>query len=260
MLELQGKVALVTGAGSGIGAAAAMSLAAEGAELVLIDRRPEQMVAVAHDIRQAGGSVLALDADIADEAQMRAAFERIRTEHERLDIVFANAGINGTWAPVDDLTYAEWNETQRVNLGGTFLTAHLSVPLMKAAGGSMIITSSLNGTRTFTQAGASAYSTSKAGQLAFGQMLAIELAQYRIRVNVICPGAIETNIIDSTVRRNTADALVPAIFPQGRIPLTKGVRGSAEQVADLVVFLGSDRASHISGTPVWIDGAQSLLI
>ena len=259
-MELHGKVALVTGAGSGIGAAAARALAAEGADLVLIDRRAEHMAAIASDIRESGGRVLALDADVADEPQMQAAFARIGAAHGRLDIVFANAGINGTWAPVDDLTYAEWNETQRVNLGGTFLTAHLSVPLMKQAGGSMIITSSLNGTRTFTQAGASAYSTSKAGQLAFGQMLALELAQYRIRVNVICPGAIETNIIDSTIRRNTANAQVPAIFPQGRIPLTKGKRGTAEQVADLVVFLGSDRSSHISGTPIWIDGAQSLLI
>lgn len=260
MLELHGKVALVTGAGSGIGAAAARALAAEGADLVLIDRRAEHMAAIASDIRESGGRVLAVDADIADEPQMQSAFARIGAKHGRLDIVFANAGINGTWAPVDDLTYAEWNETQRVNLGGTFLTAHFSVPLMKASGGSMIITSSLNGTRTFTQAGASAYSTSKAGQLAFGQMLALELAQYRIRVNVICPGAIETNIIDSTIRRNTANAQVPAIFPQGRIPLTKGKRGTAEQVADLVVFLGSDRSSHISGTPIWIDGAQSLLI
>ena len=259
-MELQGKVALVTGGGSGIGAAAAKAMAFEGATLVLIDRRAEHLTGITNEIREAGGTVLALDADIADEAQMRAAFDRIGAEHGQLDIVFANAGINGTWAPVDDLTYAEWNETQRVNLGGTFLTAHFSVPLMKAHGGSIIITSSLNGTRSFTQAGASAYATSKAGQLAFGQMLALELAQYRIRVNVICPGAIETNIIDSTVRRNTTDALIPSIFPQGRIPLTKGKRGSAEQVADLVVFLGSDRASHISGTPIWIDGAQSLLI
>jgi NAD(P)-dependent dehydrogenase (short-subunit alcohol dehydrogenase family) len=91
-------------------------------------------------------------------------------------------------------------------------------------------------------------------------MLALELAQYRVRVNVICPGAIETNIIDSTTRRNTERALVPSIFPQGRIPLSKGKRGAAEQVADLAVFLASDRSSHISGTPIWIDGAQSLLI
>lgn len=259
-MELHGRVALITGAGSGIGAATARTMAAEGADLVLIDRRADLAAAIAGEIRQSGGKALDVALDIADEAQMRAAFERISSEHGRLDIVFANAGINGTWAPVDDLTYAEWNETQRVNLGGTFLTVHFAVPLMKAAGGSIVITSSLNGTRSFTQAGASAYSASKAGQLAFGQMLALELAQYRIRVNVICPGAIETNIIESTIRRNTADAQVPSIFPQGRIPLTKGRRGSPEQVADLVAFLSSDRASHISGTPIWIDGAQSLLV
>jgi len=259
-VELQGKIALVTGAGSGLGAAAAKAMAAAGAELVLIGRTPGQLEEVAEAIREAGGRAVALQADIADEPQMQAAFGRIRSEHGRLDIVFANAGINGVWAPIDELTYDEWNETQRINLGGTFLTAHLSVPLMKEQGGSLIITSSINGTRTFTLPGASAYSTSKAGQVAFAQMLAIELAQYRIRVNVICPGAIKTEIGDNTTQRNNERALVPAIFPQGKVPLTKGNPGRPEQVADLVVFLGSDRSNHISGTPIWIDGAQSLLI
>jgi NAD(P)-dependent dehydrogenase (short-subunit alcohol dehydrogenase family) len=259
-LELNNKIALVTGGGSGLGAAAGKALAAAGAEVILIGRTPHELDKVADAIRDAGGKALTLKADVADESQMQAAFERIRTDYGRLDIVFANAGVNGTWAPIDELTYEEWNKTQSINLGGTFLTAHLSVPLMKQQGGSFIITSSINGTRTFTLPGASAYSTSKAGQLAFGQMLAIELAQYRIRVNVICPGAIKTEIGDNTERRNTERALVPSIFPQGKVPLTKGKPGTSEQVADLVVFLGSDRSSHISGTPIWIDGAQSLLI
>ena len=259
-MELDGKIALVTGGGSGLGAAAARALAREGARVVMIGRTTAQMDEVADEIRGAGGKAQTLKADISDEAQMKDAFERIAADHGRLDIVFANAGINGVWAPIDELTYDEWNETQRINLGGTFLTAHLSVPLMKAQGGSFIITSSINGTRTFTLPGASAYSTSKAGQVAFGQMLAIELAQYRIRVNIICPGAIATEIGDNTTRRNTERALLPAIFPRGKVPLTHGKPGSADQVADLVVFLGSDRSSHISGTPIWIDGAQSLLI
>ncbi len=259
-MELDGKIALVTGGGSGLGAAAARALAREGARVVMIGRTTAQMDEVADEIRGAGGKAQTLKADISDEAQMKDAFERIAADHGRLDIVFANAGINGVWAPIDELTYDEWNETQRINLGGTFLTAHLSVPLMKAQGGSFIINSSINGTRTFTLPGASAYSTSKAGQVAFGQMLAIELAQYRIRVNIICPGAIATEIGDNTTRRNTERALLPAIFPRGKVPLTHGKPGSADQVADLVVFLGSDRSSHISGTPIWIDGAQSLLI
>ncbi|MGN6488689.1 MAG: SDR family oxidoreductase [Devosia sp.] len=259
-MELDNKIALVTGGGSGLGAAAGKALAAAGAEVILIGRTPHELDKVADAIRDAGGKALTLKADVADESQMLAAFERIRTDYGRLDIVFANAGVNGTWAPIDELTYEEWNKTQSINLGGTFLTAHLSVPLMKQQGGSFIITSSINGTRTFTLPGASAYSTSKAGQLAFGQMLAIELAQYRIRVNVICPGAIKTEIGDNTERRNTERAMVPSLFPQGKVPLTKGKPGTSEQVADLVVFLGSDRSSHISGTPIWIDGAQSLLI
>ena len=259
-MELDGKIALVTGGGSGLGAAAARAMAQAGAHVVLIGRTTAQMDEVAAAIRDAGGKALTLKADISDEAQMKAAFARIGSEYGRLDIVFANAGINGVWAPIDELTYDEWNETQRINLGGTFLTAHLSVPLMKQNGGSFIITSSINGTRTFTLPGASAYSTSKAGQVAFGQMLAIELAQYRIRVNIICPGAIKTEIGDNTTQRNNERALVPAIFPRGKVPLTNGKPGTAEQVADLVVFLGSDRSSHISGTPIWIDGAQSLLI
>jgi len=131
---------------------------------------------------------------------------------------------------------------------------------MRARGGSIAITSSINGTRTFTTAGASAYATSKAGQLAFGQMAALELAKHRIRVNVICPGAIESEIDDNTSKRNTEAAEEPASYPDGTVPLTDGRPGSAEDVAELVLFLASDRSRHITGTPIWIDGAQSLLV
>ncbi len=137
---------------------------------------------------------------------------------------------------------------------------HHAVPLMKKHGGSIAITASINGTRTFSTAGASAYSTTKAGQLALGQMLSLELARYRIRVNVICPGAIGTEIGDNTKKRATARAKVPAKYPQGTVPLTGGKAGTARQVAELALFLASDRSRHISGTPIWIDGAQSLLV
>jgi len=127
-------------------------------------------------------------------------------------------------------------------------------------GGTIAIVSSINGTRTFTTAGASAYSTTKAGQLAFGQMLALELAPRGIRVNVVCPGAISTEISDNTSKRSTAKAKIPAKFPKGTVPLTGGEPGTSQDVADLIVFLASDRARHITGTPVWIDGSQSLLV
>lgn len=254
------KAILVTGAGSGLGKATSLLLAADGAQLALLGRTADELNETADEVRQRGGSALVLLADVADADQMADAFGTIADRLGHLDGVFANAGVNGTWAPIDDLSYEEWNSTMRINLGGTFLTLHLAVPLMKKTGGSIVITSSINGTRTFTNGGASAYSTTKAGQLALGQMAALELAQYRIRVNVICPGAIESEIGDNTEKRNVEKATIPANFPEGRVPLTGGKPGKASDVGQLVKFLLSDEAAHISGTPVWIDGAQSLLI
>jgi NAD(P)-dependent dehydrogenase (short-subunit alcohol dehydrogenase family) len=259
-MELIDKYALVTGGGSGIGEAAALKLAQAGADVALLGRTANELEEVAGRIRGGGRKALVLVADIADEKQMQAAFARVAEELGRLDFVFANAGINGVWAPIQELGYADWNQTMAINLGGTFLTLHLAVPLMLERGGSIAITSSINGTRTFTTAGASAYSATKAGQLALGQMAALELAKHRIRVNVICPGAIVSRISDNTEQRNVEKARVPAEYPEGSIPLTKGKPGRAEDVADLVVFLASDRSRHVTGTPIWIDGGQSLLI
>jgi NAD(P)-dependent dehydrogenase (short-subunit alcohol dehydrogenase family) len=259
-MELSGRIALVTGAGSGLGRGAALAVAREGADLILVSRTEEELQAVAAEIERLDRRADYRALDIADDAAMRDLFAWIGREHGRLDAVFANAGINGVWAPIDELQPDEWDKTIRVNLRGTFLTLHFAVPLMKQHGGAIVITSSINGTRTFTTGGASAYSTTKAGQVALAQMLALELAQYRIRVNVICPGSIESDIAESTTRRHAEKAKVPAIFPEGTIPLTKGKPGTAAQVGDLVAFLMSEKAAHISGTPIYIDGAQSLLV
>jgi len=259
-MDLTDKIALVTGAGSGLGAAAALALADEGADLVLVSRTRDELDAVARRVEAKGRQALVAVADTADEGMMADAFAAVKARFGRLDFVFANAGVNGTWAPIAELTPDEWDETIRINLRGTYLTLHFAVPLMTARGGSIAITSSINGTRTFTSAGASAYATSKAGQLALGQMLALELAQHGIRVNVICPGAIESEIADNTEKRETDAAEVPAHYPEGKVPLTGGRPGKAADVAKLCVFLASARSRHISGTPIWIDGAQSLLV
>lgn len=258
-MDLTNRTALVTGAGTGIGAATALALAQAGADVVLASRTPDEIAQVAATIEQLGRKALAVPADIAEEADSKRLFSAIKRRFKRLDIVVANAGVNGVWAPIDELKPREWDETIRINLRGTYLTLHQAVPLM-GKGGSIVITASINGTRTFTSAGASAYSTTKAGQLALGQMLALELAPRGIRVNVVCPGAITTEIDDNTKKRATARARIPAKFPKGTVPLTGGEPGSAQDVADLIVFLASDRSRHISGTPVWIDGAQSLLV
>jgi NAD(P)-dependent dehydrogenase (short-subunit alcohol dehydrogenase family) len=260
-MELQGKVALVTGAGSGIGKAAAFLIAREGAKVGVLSHTESEIRKTADEIKAAGGTALPLVADISDADGMRRAVDSLAQAYGRLDIVFANAGINGVWAPIDDLKPEEWDRTINTNLRGTYLTLHYAVPHLKKAGaGSIVITASINGTRTFTSAGATAYSATKAAQVAMTQMLALELAKHRIRVNAICPGQIETKITENTSKRNTEEAQVPSEFPEGEIPLTKGEPGTSEEVADLVLFLASDRSRHITGTPVWIDGGQSLLV
>ncbi len=258
-MTLEGKVALVTGAGSGIGKAAALKLARAGARVVVLDHTEENARKTATRIQEMGGQALALVADIADAAAMQAAYERVGREWGRLDIVFANAGINGVWAPLEDLTPEEWSKTLAVNLTGTFLTVKYALSLLKRNGGSIIITSSVNGTRIFSNAGASAYSSSKAGQVAFAKMAALELAKHKIRVNVICPGWIKTEIEESTEKRDIEAAEEPIEFPEGPVPLTDGGPGTADEVADLVLFLAGDASAHITGTEIWIDGAQSLL-
>jgi NAD(P)-dependent dehydrogenase (short-subunit alcohol dehydrogenase family) len=258
-MQLEGKVALITGAGSGIGKAAALLLAKQGAKIAVLERDEDDVKQTVEEIKTQGGEAMPVVADISQPDEMQRAITAIGQQWDRIDIVFANAGINGVWAPLDELTPEEWDNTLNINLKGTFLTVKYALPYLKRAGGSVIVTSSVNGTRIFSNTGATAYSCSKAAQVAFTKMTALELAKYRIRVNVICPGAIETNISENTEQRHTEREKEPVEFPEGEIPLTDGESGSSQQVAQLVLFLASDASNHISGTEVWIDGAQSLL-
>ncbi|MBA1344861.1 SDR family NAD(P)-dependent oxidoreductase [Rhizobium sp. WYCCWR 11146] len=258
-MELKGKIALVTGAGSGIGKAAALRLAAEGARVAALSRTADEVEKTCAEIKAAGGQSIALTADTSDEAQMRGAVEQLTDTFDGLDIVVANAGINGVWAPIDDLKPEEWDKTIAVNLRGTNLTLHLTVPHLKRHGGSIIVVSSINGTRTFTTPGATAYTATKAGQVAMVQQLALELGRHGIRVNAVCPGEIETNIGANTDSRHREETEVPVIWPQGDIPIAGGKAGKSEDVAETILFLASERARHITGTPIWIDGGQGLL-
>lgn len=258
-MSMKGKVAFITGAGSGIGRAAALRLAKEGVRVVASGRTEPNLKETVAAIEKAGGEGIASAADVADAKAMEQAINEVVKQWGRLDIVFANAGINGVWAPLEELAVEEWNKTVSINLTGTYHTVKFAVPYLKKQGGSIIITSSVNGTRMFSNTGASAYATTKAGQVAFCKMIALELAEHRVRANVICPGAIETNIDENTERRDLETVQEPVEFPEGKVPLTDGEPGSAEQVADLVYFLASDLSSHITGTEIWIDGAQSLL-
>ncbi|QHT69410.1 SDR family oxidoreductase [Rhodocytophaga rosea] len=258
--ELEGKVAFITGAGSGIGKAAALLFARQGASIAALGHTEDELRETVDQVKENGGEAILLLGDISQAADMENAIGEAVQKLGRLDIVFANAGINGVWAPIEELAPEEWDKTININLRGTFLTVKYAIPHLKKQGGSIIITSSVNGTRIFSNTGATAYSCTKAAQVAFTQMAALELAKHRIRVNVICPGAIETSIDDNTNKRDLASEKEPVEFPEGKIPLTDGKPGKSEQVAQLALFLASDRSSHITGTPIWIDGAESLLM
>jgi NAD(P)-dependent dehydrogenase (short-subunit alcohol dehydrogenase family) len=260
MKRLEEKVALVTGGSSGIGEATARLFAEHGAKVALLARSSEELERVTEEILASGAEAMAVGADISKPNEMERAVGQVIDRWGRLEILFANAGINGVWAPLNELGPDEWSKTIAVNLTGTFLTIKYAAPYLKRQGGSIIITSSINGTRVFSNTGATAYACSKAGQVALAKMLALELAQHRVRVNVICPGAISTGIEESTEKQDVEQAREPAKYPEGSIPLTDGEPGTSEEVAELVLFLASDASRHITGTPIWIDGAQSLLI
>ncbi|SDE12226.1 NAD(P)-dependent dehydrogenase, short-chain alcohol dehydrogenase family [Paenibacillus sp. UNCCL117] len=257
--RLSGKVAFITGGGSGIGKASAILMARHGAKVGIVGRTMDELKEVQAEIESSGGQALPLVADISVPEEIEKAIVQTAEKWGRLDIVFANAGINGVLTPIEDMQVSDWETVININLKGTFLTVKYAVPYLKKNGGSVIITSSINGNRVFSNFGFSAYSTSKAGQVAFMKMAAIELAQFKIRVNAICPGAIETNIGENTKQTPELEEIrIPVEFPEGSQPLEDGP-GSAMQVAQLALFLGSDESSHITGTDIYIDGAESLL-
>jgi NAD(P)-dependent dehydrogenase (short-subunit alcohol dehydrogenase family) len=256
---LDGKAAFITGAASGIGRAAALRFAREGATVAVADTDEEDGTTVAREIGRAGGKAIFTACDVSDDGQVKGAIDRTVKELGRLDVVFANAGINGVWTPLDELKPEEWDKTLAINLKGTYLTLHHAIPHLKRfGGGSILITSSVNGTRTFSNPGASAYSTSKAGQVALMKMAALELGRHRIRVNAICPGAIDTNINETTKKRNTEKIGIEIELPQGS-PAIDGGKGEPEEVADACLFLASDLSRHVSGVELFVDGGASLL-
>lgn len=256
---LDGKVAFITGGAAGIGKGAALRFAQEGASISFIDLQEEESKQTLEELeRIAPGRVLSGSYDVSSAEQVKAAIDKTVERFGRLDIVFANAGINGVWAPLDELQPDEWDKTIATNLRSTYLTLHYSIPYLRnTGGGSILITSSINGNRTFSSAGASAYSTSKAGQVALMKMAALELGRANIRVNAICPGAIHTEIGERTERRNTEKIGFKVEMPNGSPALHEGQAEPAD-VADVCLFLASNLSRHVSGVEIYVDGAASL--
>jgi NAD(P)-dependent dehydrogenase (short-subunit alcohol dehydrogenase family) len=257
-LSLAGRVALVTGGGSGIGEAACYALAEAGAAVAVVDVRPEPARIVADRVTGGGGRAVALTADVSDEEAVSTAVTQAASQLGGLHVLFANAGINGMQTPIDEMTLDEWNATIGPNLTGVFLTVKHSIPHLRAAGGgSIIITASVNGNTLFSLPGYAAYSTSKAGAVAFMKMAALELARWEIRVNAILPGAIQTNIGERTYRRNL-DRVDYKFQPPEKWPPLRGESAQPGEVADLVLFLASDASRYMTGAELLIDAAYTL--
>jgi len=257
-MKLKDKVALITGGSSGIGRAAAVAMAREGAKIALTARRARRCQEAVDEIEGMGGEALALPGNVADAEHVEALVAATVERWGRLDIVVPNAGINGVFAPIEDITPEEWDQTQHINVRGTFLTVKYAIPHLRAAGGgSIVVVSSVNGNRIFSNFGFTSYSCSKAAQVTFAKMAAVELAQWAIRINVVCPGWTKTSIGENTFARDIDKIKIPREYPDGMVPLQQRP-ASSEEVANAILFLASNDASYVTGTEIYVDGALSL--
>jgi NAD(P)-dependent dehydrogenase (short-subunit alcohol dehydrogenase family) len=249
---LDGKVALITGAGSGIGRAAAQLFAAEGAKLVLGDKS-EGVHDTQRAIEAAGGTAVALQMDAGTEADI---VHMVKTAQQRfgaVDIAFANAGVSGGRAGIFDLTPEAWAEILRVNLIGPWLMVkHAGRAMVDAGrGGSIICTASVAGIRS--GAGGPAYSASKAGVINLAMVAAQQLCESGVRVNALCPGLTETGmtkpVFDLARDKGVTDKL-------GRLnPLRRAAQ--PEELAQVALFLASEQSSYVNGQAIAVDGGLS---
>ncbi|HET9955875.1 MAG TPA: SDR family oxidoreductase [Polyangiaceae bacterium] len=251
MGSLSNRVAIVTGASSGIGRATAQLFAAEGACVVLAARRKPELEYLVEEIRQRGGSAVARAGDVTDEAY---AEELVRTAIESfggLDIAFNNAGTLGAMGASTELSVADWEHTLRTNLSSAFFAAKYQLPAMLGRGrGSLIFTSTFVG-HTAGFPGMAAYAASKAGLIGLTQALAVEYGAKQIRVNALLPGGVDTPM--GRVVANTPEALG---FVRGLHALKRVAQ--PEEIAQTALFLASDASSFTTGTALLADGGVSI--
>jgi NAD(P)-dependent dehydrogenase (short-subunit alcohol dehydrogenase family) len=247
--RLAGKRAIVTGAGSGIGRAAAIKLAAEGAAVGILDIKLEAAEDVRTIIEQSGGRAITLCADVSDETQVAEAMETASLWFGGLDTIIANAGVMlfGRDAVVTELDLATWQATLAVNMTGMFLTCKYGVrALERAGGGAVVITASPTGTHGCAR-GFTAYSASKAGTFGLMRVLAADYAEKNIRVNAVLPGTTASPLVDAIMQDPAVRAEFMAKIPMGR-PAESG------EIGNVIAFLASDEASYVTGAAWYADG------
>ena len=250
MMTLTGKVAIVTGASSGIGRATAKLFAQQGAKVIVSARRQHELDSLVAEITAAGGEASALTGDVTNESYAKALVELAEREYGGLDVAFNNAGILGASGSTTDITLEAWNNTINTNLSSAFLGAKYQIPAMLKTGGSLIFTSSFVGhTVGFPQK--AAYAASKAGVIGLTKALAAEYGANAIRVNALVPGGTITPMADEFGSSPEVIEFVNSIHALKR-------RATAEEVAQSVLYLASDASSFTTGSAMLVDGGVSI--
>ena len=241
------KVVLITGAASGIGRAAALAFAAEGAQVAILDRSADALKAVQALVEQAGGEVLGIPCDVSSPEQVEAAVKQVIGRFGRLDVAFNNAGVENKAAPVHEIDLAEWDRILNINLRGTFVCMkHELAQMVKQGGGVVVNTSSGAGIRGV--AGGAAYAASKHAIIGLTRSAALDYAKQKIRVNAVLPGNIETPMMDRFTGGDIQKAI--DLEPVGRL-------GKPEEIGHAVAFLASPLSDYTTGTLLRVDGGMT---
>lgn len=246
MKRLKNKIALITGATSGIGAACAKAFSTEGAQVIACGRNQKNGRTICEQINRDGGEAFFIPCDVSKEDDVKKMYHQIETQFGKLDILMNNAGIMLPSMEIERMSVEDWKQTFDVNVNGYFYVTRYAKPLLLASKGTILNNASIAGLQYYAAGRSYAYSASKAAVIQFSHQMAKNYGEEGIRVNCICPGIIDTPILGDRDRR---------VYAQ-RIPL--GYVAQPEEVAKVAVFLVSDEASYVTGAIVPVDGGASL--
>jgi NAD(P)-dependent dehydrogenase (short-subunit alcohol dehydrogenase family) len=248
MGRLDKKVAVITGAASGIGLATAARFAGEGAAVVIGDLNQEGGEAAVRQCKENGGRAIFQKCNVQSESEIKALIDRAVGEYGKLDIIFNNAGLGGAVGTIDETTVENWDKTQAILLRAVFVGMKYSVPEMKKnGGGSIISTASVAGLRG--GAGPHSYSAAKAAVINLTRSVALEVGEHKIRVNCICPGGINTPLLSNRIPggQQTTEMVLSQIQAIKRA-------GHPDDIANMALFLASDESTWVTGTAMVVDG------